>query len=175
VVWLLVLFGGELLTIHAMQRYEAQIEKVAILAFFVPLILASGGNTGAQSSTLVIRALALGELRIADWWRVFRRELLIAGALGGLIGAIGLAYVWGGQRFGWIEFAGDAPRFAAAAGGSLVGVMLFGGLLGASLPFLLRLCRLDPATACSPFVATLSDVTGLMIYFTVAMSVLGGI
>lgn len=175
VVWLLVLFGGGLLTIHAMQRYEAQIEKVAILAFFVPLIIASGGNTGAQSSTLVIRAMALGELRIADWWRVFRRELLVAGTLGALIGAIGLAYVWGGQRLGWIEYAGDALRFATAVGGSLVGVMLFGALLGVSLPFLLRLCRLDPATACTPFVATLTDVTGLMIYFTVAVSVLGGL
>jgi magnesium transporter len=169
--WLAVLFFGELLTIHAMQRFESAIDRVAMLAFFVPLIIASGGNTGSQSSTLVIRALALGELRICDWWRVFRRELVVAGALGAFLGSVGLLYVLASHFLG-NDYSADYLTFALVIAGSLVGVMTFGGLLGSSLPFLLRLLRLDPATACSPFVATLSDVTGLLIYFTIAMHLL---
>ncbi len=169
--WLAALFFGELLTIHAMQRFEAELDRIAMLAFFVPLILASGGNTGSQSSTLVIRALALGEVRIPDWWRVFRRELVVVGSLGAILGLIGLAYVLVSHLCG-IDYTEEYLTFAVVIAGSLVGVMTFGGLLGTSLPFLLRLCRLDPATACSPFVATLSDVTGLLIYFTVATHLL---
>ena len=172
-VWLIVLFFGELFTIHAMQRFEHVLDQVAMLAFFVPLIIASGGNTGSQSSTLVIRALALGEVRIGDWWRVVRREIVVAGSLGVFLGVVGLGYVVAMHYF-FGAFTGEYLRFALVIAGSLLCVMTFGGLLGTSLPFLLRLCRLDPATACSPFVATLSDVTGLIIYFSIALALLRG-
>lgn len=173
--WLVVLFLGEMLTATAMGHYEHQITQAVVLAMFVPLIISSGGNTGSQACTLVIRAMALGEVRLRDWARVMRRELIAGVALGALLGVIGFLRIaiWsvasGGKAYG--------PHWAlvgVTVGVSLLGVVLWGTLSGSMLPFLLKRCKLDPATSSAPFVATLVDVTGLVIYFTVASAVLGG-
>jgi magnesium transporter len=170
--WLSALFIGETLTATAMGYYEHQIEQWAVVALFLPLIISSGGNSGSQASTLVIRAMALGEVRIKDWWRVFRRELVAGFALGGFLALIGLLRILLWQavftRAGGPFYGDHYMRLGITVAASLVGVVLYGSLVGALLPFLLRLVRLDPATACSPFVATLCDVTGLVIYFTIA-------
>jgi magnesium transporter len=170
--WLAVLFIGELFTASAMSSYQAEIEAAAVLAVFLPLIISSGGNSGSQASTLVIRAMALGEVRIIDWWRVFRRELLTGLALGAFLAAVGMVRILAWQFLFKVDggpYYGDHYfRLALTVACALVGVVLFGSLVGALLPFLLRLVKLDPATACSPFVATFCDVTGLLIYFTIA-------
>jgi magnesium transporter len=171
--WLSVLFLGELLTASAMQRYEEQIARAVVLAVFVPLIISSGGNSGSQASTLVIRALALGELRLRDWWRVARRELASGLALGGVLAALGLVRILVGEAlFG--AYGDHAPALGLTVAASLLGVVVFGTLVGSMLPFLLRRLGLDPASASAPFVATLVDVTGLVIYFTAAGLILGG-
>lgn len=171
--WLSVLFVGELLTASAMQRYEEQIARAVVLAVFVPLIISSGGNSGSQASTLVIRALALGELRLRDWWRVARRELASGLALGGVLAALGLVRILAGEAlFG--AYGDHAPSLGLTVAASLLGVVVFGTLVGSMLPFLLRRLGLDPASASAPFVATLVDVTGLIIYFTAAGLILGG-
>ena len=170
--WLSALFIGETLTATAMGYFEHEIEKWAVVALFLPLIISSGGNSGSQASTLVIRAMALGEVRIKDWWRVFRRELVSGLALGAFLAAIGVARILLWQvlftRNGAPYYGDHAMRLALTVGFALVGVVLYGSVVGALLPFLLRLVKLDPATACSPFVATFCDVTGLLIYFTIA-------
>jgi magnesium transporter len=169
--WLSALFIGETLTASAMARFEHQLAQVVLLAVFVPLIISSGGNSGAQASTLVIRSLALGEVRLRDWWRVARRELSVGSALGGILAVIGLGRVllWE-QVFG--AYGPEAVRLAATVSLSLLGIVLLGSLVGSMLPFLLRRAGLDPATASAPFVATLVDVSGVLIYFTIATLIL---
>ncbi|WP_437734803.1 magnesium transporter [Sorangium sp. So ce1335] len=171
--WLSALFVGELLTATAMGHYEDEIARAVVLALFVPLIISSGGNSGSQATTLVIRAMALGEIRLADFWRVCRRELASGLALGGILGAIGFARVvaWEGL-FG--SYGQHYRLVALTVAISLVGVVTWGTLSGALLPFVLRALRFDPASASAPFVATLVDVSGLVIYFSVAELLLRG-
>jgi magnesium transporter len=170
-VWLTVLMIGEMLTATAMAFFQDELDKAVVLALFIPLIISSGGNSGSQASTLVIRAMALGEVRPRDWWRVMRREVLTGLALGGLLGVIGFLRIimWPnaahayGEHFVLVGFV---------VGFSLIGVVLFGTLAGSMLPFLLKRLGADPASASAPFVATLVDVTGLIIYFTFATIIL---
>jgi magnesium transporter len=172
-VWLTVLFLGQLLTATAMAYYEDEIARAVVLALFIPLIISSGGNSGSQASTLVIRALAVGEVTLRDWWRVFVRELGTSFALGLILGSIGLLRVvlWPsrealyGEHFVLIGFTVAV---------SLVWIVVWGSLAGSMLPFVLRRLGFDPASASAPFVATLVDVTGLVIYFSVATQILSG-
>jgi magnesium transporter len=171
--WLVVLFLGEMLTATAMSQFEDEIARAVVLALFVPLIISSGGNSGGQAATLVIRAIALGEVTMADWWRVMRREIASGLALGAILGAIGFLRITL-----WSQFSGVyGPHWlavAAAVSISLVGVVLWGTLSGSMLPLILKRLGFDPATSSTPFVATLVDVTGLVIYFTVAGFILHG-
>ena len=171
--WLSALFLGEMLTATAMGHFEQEIARAVVLALFVPLIISSGGNSGSQASTLVIRAMALGEVRLSDWWRVIRRELVTGFALGILLGAIGFLRIvlWQAVRPIYGE---HYLLIALTVLVSLIGVVTFGTLTGSLLPFVLRRMGLDPASASAPFVATLVDVTGLVIYFTVAIAILRG-
>jgi len=171
--WLAILFIGEMLTATAMSYYEDRIARAVVLALFIPLIISSGGNAGSQATTLVIRAMGMGEVRLRDWWRVFRRELAAGLALGAILGAIGLLRVvlWPkraatyGEHFLLIGYTVSI---------ALVGVVMWGALAGSMLPFVLRRLGFDPASASAPFVATLVDVTGLVIYFSVATFFLRG-
>jgi magnesium transporter len=172
--WLIVLFLGEMLTATAMQGYNSEIEKAAILAMFLPLIISSGGNSGSQATTLVIRAMALGELTLRDWFRVVRKELLSGISLGLILGVIGFFRISLWQYLHIFNYGPYHWLVACTVGVALVGVVLWGTLSGAMLPFLLRRCGLDPATSSAPFVATLVDVTGLVIYFNVALFILRG-
>jgi len=172
--WLVILFLGEMLTATAMQGYNGEIEKAAILAMFLPLIIYSGGNSGSQATTLVIRAMALGELRLRDWFRVVRKELLSGISLGLILGTIGFFRITLWQYLHIFDYGKYHWLVACTVGIALVGVVLWGTLSGAMLPFLLRRCGLDPAASSAPFVATLVDVTGLVIYFNVALFVLRG-
>jgi magnesium transporter len=172
--WLILLFLGEMLTATAMQGYNREIEKAAILAMFLPLIISSGGNSGSQATTLVIRAMALGELRLVDWIRVVRKELLSGLSLGLILGTIGFFRISLWQYLHIFDYGTYHWLVATTVGVALVGVVLWGTLSGAMLPFLLRRCGLDPAASSAPFVATLVDVTGLVIYFNVALFVLRG-
>jgi len=171
--WLTALFLGELLTATAMGAFEAEISKAVVLALFVPLIISSGGNSGSQASTLVIRALALGEVGIGDWWRVMRREILAGLSLGTILGSIGFFRITVWSAFSNI-YGEHWLLVAITVAVSLVGIVLWGTLIGSLLPFLLRRLGFDPATSSAPFVATLVDVTGLVIYFTVALVFLRG-
>lgn len=172
--WLSALFLGEMLTATAMGYFEGEIAKAVVLALFVPLIISSGGNSGSQASSLIIRALALQELRLRDWFRVFRRELLSGIILGCLLGAIGFLRIALWERFHLYNYGPHYWLVAFTVWASLIGVVTFGTLAGAMLPFLLRRLGFDPATSSAPFVATLVDVTGLVIYFTVALVILRG-
>ncbi|HXO94183.1 MAG TPA: magnesium transporter [Candidatus Acidoferrum sp.] len=172
--WLIILFLGEMLTATAMQGYNSEIEKAAILAMFLPLIISSGGNSGSQATTLVIRAMALGELRLRDWFRVVRKELLSGLALGAILGTIGFFRITLWQYLHIFNYGKYHWLVAFTVGVALVGVVLWGTISGAMLPFLLRRCGLDPAASSAPFVATLVDVTGLVIYFNVALLILRG-
>jgi magnesium transporter len=171
--WLVILFLGEMLTATAMTHYEHQIEEAVVLALFIPLLISSGGNSGSQATTLIIRAMALGELRLRDWWRVIHRELMAGIALGCLLGAIGFLRI-----VVWQAIASSyGPHYLLVGltiALSLLGVVTFGTIAGSMLPFILRKCGLDPASASAPFVATLVDVTGLIIYFSVAKVILTG-
>jgi magnesium transporter len=171
--WLTALFLGEMLTATAMGFFEREIEKAVILALFVPLIISSGGNSGSQASTLVIRALALGEVKLKDWWRVMRRELGAGLALGSILGAIGFIRITAWSSFSTI-YGEHWLLVAVTVAVALVGVVLWGTLVGSLLPFLLRRLGFDPAVSSAPFVATLVDVTGLVIYFSVGLVVLRG-
>jgi len=173
-VWLSVLFVGEMLTASAMAHYEGEIAAAVVLALFIPLVISSGGNSGSQAATLVVRSLALGELALRDWWRVLMREAASGALLGGALGAVGFGRVVLWQRMGWTDYGPEAFRVACTVWISLVGVVTFGTVTGSMLPFLLRAAKLDPATSSAPFVATLVDVTGLVIYFTVAAMLLRG-
>jgi magnesium transporter len=171
--WLVVLFLGEMLTATAMGFFEQEIARAVVLALFVPLIISSGGNAGSQASTLVIRALALGEVTVRDWWRVARRELLSGLALGSMLGMIGFCRIAGWSLFTDL-YGPHWLLIGVAVGLALVGVVLWGALVGSMLPFGLRRLGFDPATSSAPFVATLVDVTGLIIYFSVSLAVLRG-
>jgi len=172
--WLIILFLGEMLTATAMQGYNSEIERAAILAMFLPLIISSGGNSGSQATTLVIRAMALGELRLRDWFRVVRKELLSGFSLGLILGTIGFFRITLWQYLHIFDYGKYHWLVALTVGSALVGVVLWGTISGAMLPFLLRRCGLDPAASSAPFVATLVDVTGLVIYFNVALFILRG-
>ena len=171
--WLTALFLGEMLTATAMGAFEEEISKAVVLALFVPLIISSGGNSGSQAATLVIRALALGEVGLRDWWRVMRREIFAGLALGGILGSIGFLRITLWSAFSDI-YGAHWLLVAITVSVSLVGVVLWGTLSGSLLPFLLKRLGFDPAASSAPFVATLVDVTGLVIYFSVALVVLRG-
>ena len=171
--WLAALFIGETLTATAMGYFEAEIARAVILALFVPLVISSGGNSGSQATTLIIRAMALGEVRLRDWWRVVRREFLSGLGLGLILAAIGIARILLWQAF-FHTYGQHYLLLALTVAASLVGVVLWGTLVGSMLPFLLRRLGADPASASAPFVATLVDVTGLIIYFTAAKIILTG-
>ena len=171
--WLVILFLGEMLTATAMGFFEGEIEKAVVLALFVPLIISSGGNSGSQATTLVIRAMALGEIRLHDWWRVMRREVLAGLALGMILGTIGFLRITVWSAFSTV-YGAHWLLVGWTVGVSLIGIVLWGTLAGSMLPFLLRRVGLDPATSSAPFVATLVDVTGLVIYFSVGLIFLRG-
>jgi magnesium transporter len=171
--WLTALFLGETLTAVAMGYFEGEIERVVTLALFIPLIISSGGNSGSQAATLVIRALAIGEVGIADWWRVIRREVLAGLTLGAILGSIGFLRISIWSAFSDM-YGPHSTLVAITVGLALIGIVLWGTLVGSLLPFVLRRLGFDPATSSAPFVATLVDVTGLVIYFSVALVVLRG-
>jgi magnesium transporter len=172
--WLLALFIGEMFTATAMGHYENEIEKAVVLAVFLPLIISSGGNSGSQASTLIIRAMALGEVKISDWWRVFFREVSSGLALGLILGAVGLFRIMLWSHLSWANYGEHFFLIGTTVACSLIGIVLWGTLSGSMLPFVLRSMGFDPAAASAPFVATLVDVTGLIIYFTVASLILHG-
>jgi magnesium transporter len=177
--WLVILFLGEMLTATAMANYQEELAKALVLALFLPLIVSSGGNSGSQASTLMIRAMALGEVTLRDWWRVMGREVQAGLSLGVILGAIGVVRVaaWaiiGEQYFHRQPYGPHWPLVAITVGIALVGVVLWGTLSGSMLPFLLRRVGADPATSSAPFVATLVDVTGLIIYFSIALVIMRG-
>ncbi|GIK16256.1 MAG: magnesium transporter MgtE [Planctomycetota bacterium] len=171
--WLAALFIGETLTASAMAHYEDDMKKAVVLALFVPLIISSGGNSGSQASTLIIRAMALGEVRLRDWWRIIQREMSFGIALGGILAMIGLVriLIWQGL---FHTYGLHYLKVAITVAISLVGVVLWGTMCGSMLPFVMRRLGFDPASASAPFVATLVDVSGLVIYFSVAQVVLRG-
>ncbi len=171
--WLVVLFLGQTLTISASRMFESQLEKASLLSLFIPLIISSGGNCGSQATSLIIRSVALGELTLRDWWRVMRRELATGAILGLMLGLLGAGRT---MLFPIAEepYASHMAQIALVIFSSLVGVVLFGSLAGAMLPMVLKRLGLDPAAASAPFVATLVDVTGLVIYFSVASAILRG-
>jgi len=172
--WLMALFIGEMLTATALGRFEAEIDRAVVLALFIPLIISSGGNSGGQSTSLIIRAMALGEVRLRDWWRVARRDLPAGLTLGSILGAIAVARILLWQAAGLTDYGAHYGLIAATVGASVVGVVTFGSFTGSMLPFLIRRVGLDPATASAPFVATLVDVTGIIIYFSIAAAFLRG-
>jgi magnesium transporter len=172
--WLCALFVSEMLTATAMQRFQGEIERAAVLAMFIPLVMSSGGNSGSQATSLVIRALALQELKLRDWWRIALRELPTGFVLGSILGVIGFIRIVLWQEVGIFNYGPHYLLLAIAVGFALVGIVAFGSLAGSMLPFLLKRIGFDPASASAPFVATLVDVTGLVIYFSVAFLVLHG-
>ncbi len=172
--WLAVLFVGETLTAQAMGYFEHEIAKAAVVALFIPLIISSGGNSGSQATSLVIRAMALKEVTLRDWWRVVGREIPTGLTLGTMLGGIGFLRIVLWQYLGFFDYGSHFLLLGATVFFALIGVVLFGSLAGSMLPFVLRRFGLDPASASAPFVATLVDVTGLVIYFTVASLILRG-
>ncbi|MHA4845296.1 magnesium transporter [Flavitalea antarctica] len=174
VVWLIVLFVGEMLTATAMGYFEDEIAKAVVLALFVPLIISSGGNSGSQASTLIIQAMAVGEIHVTDWWRVMRREIVSGLLLGSILGLVGFlrVIVWN-QIFN--SYGEHTVIIGLTVGFSLIGVVLWGTVSGSMLPIILKRLGADPATSSAPFVATLVDVTGLIIYFSMAYFFMQGI
>jgi magnesium transporter len=172
-VWLIVLFFGELLTASAMAYFEDEISKAVVLALFVPLIVSSGGNSGSQAATLIIRAMALGEITIRDWWKVLKREFVSGVALGLILAVIGFLRIGIWNHFTHI-YGPYWVGIALTVSLSLTGIVLWGTLMGSMLPILLKKFGADPATSSAPFVATLVDVTGLIIYFSFALLFLKG-
>jgi magnesium transporter len=172
--WLSVLFLGEMLTASAMGFFESEIKRAAVVALFVPLIISSGGNSGSQATTIVIRALALGEVTLRDWWRICAKEVTTGLVLGLFLGLLGALRVVLWYHFGWHDYGGHPYRMGAAVWLSLAGVVTFGSAAGSMLPLVLDRVGLDPASASAPFVATLVDVTGLVMYFSIAIAVLSG-
>ena len=172
--WLIILFFGQLLTASAMTYFEAELERALVLALFIPLIISSGGNSGSQAASIIIRSLALGELKVKSWWYVMRKELLTGLILGSILGIIGLIRIFIWQKTGLYDYGAFWIWIGATVAFSLVFIVLWGTLAGSMIPFLLKRFKLDPATASAPFVATLVDVTGLLIYFSVAVMFLTG-
>jgi magnesium transporter len=172
--WLIVLFVGEMLTATAMGYFDAEISKAVVLALFVPLIISSGGNSGSQAATLVIRAMALKELAIRDWWFVMRREILSGLTLGFILGTIGFIRIAVWQNFHLYNYGEHWFLLAITIFFSLIGIVMWGTLSGSMIPIVLKKCKLDPATSSAPLVATLVDVTGLVIYFSIAAIILKG-
>ena len=173
-LWLMILFAGEGLTATAMSFFEDQLAKAVVLAFFVPLIISSGGNTGSQATTLITRALALNEISISDWWKVLKKEVLSGFFLGLALGILGFLMV-----FLWSSFVNIYGYHWALIGWtvfiSLLGVVMWGNIMGAIFPLILKRIGLDPAVSSAPFVATMVDVTGIIIYFATATIMLKGI
>jgi magnesium transporter len=172
--WLMALFLSEMLTATAMQHFEGEIERAAVLAMFIPLVMSSGGNSGSQATSLIIRALALRELSLRDWWRIAVRELPTGLTLGAILGVIGFLRIELWQHLHLFDYGPHHLLLATTVGCALIGIVGFGSLAGSMLPFVLKRVGFDPASASAPFVATLVDVTGLVIYFTVAVIILRG-
>ncbi len=172
--WLVILFFSEMLTASAMGYFEHEIEKAVVLALFVPLIISSGGNSGSQAATLIIRAMALQEITLRDWWYVMRKEIISGLCLGGILGFIGFIRIMMWQKAGLFDYGEYWVFIALSISVSLVLIVLWGTLSGSMIPFVLKKLKLDPATSSAPFVATLVDVTGLIIYFSVAGMFLAG-
>lgn len=172
--WLCALFLSEMLTASAMQTFSDELSRAVVLTLFIPLIMSSGGNSGSQATSLLIRSLALNEIRLRDWWRVAARELPTGVVLGAILGVIGIVRISAWQELGLFDYGPHWVLIAATVGASLVGIVTFGSLAGSMLPFALKALRFDPASASAPFVATLVDVTGLVIYFSIALVFLRG-
>jgi len=172
--WLCALFLGEMLTASAMQHFQSELEKAVVLTLFIPLIMSSGGNSGSQATSLIIRAVALQEVRLHDWWRVALRELPTGVTLGTILGVIGMVRIALWQNLGVFDYGEHWVLVAFTVGAALVGIVTFGSLAGSMLPFILKRIGFDPASASAPFVATLVDVTGLVIYFSIALVFLRG-
>lgn len=173
-LWLIVLFFLQLITASVMGFYEIEIEKAVVLALFIPLIISSGGNSGSQAATLIIRAMALQEITLKDWWIVMRKELVTGLFLGSLLGIIGFFRIMLWHKMGWFDYGQYWFFVGISAGISLAMIVLWGTLSGSMVPFILKKFNLDPATSSAPFVATLVDVTGLIIYFSIAALFLTG-
>ncbi|HCN12687.1 MAG TPA: magnesium transporter [Chryseobacterium sp.] len=173
-LWLIVLFFLQLITASVMGFYENEIEKAVVLALFIPLIISSGGNSGSQAATLIIRAMALQEITLKDWWTVMRKELVTGLFLGSLLGIIGFFRIMLWHKMGWFDYGQYWFFVGISAGISLAMIVLWGTLSGSMVPFILKKFNLDPATSSAPFVATLVDVTGLIIYFSIAALFLTG-
>jgi len=172
--WLIILFLGEMMTATAMGHYDNEIQAHVVLALFIPLIISSGGNSGSQAATLIIRAMALKELTLKDWWYVMRREIMSGFSLGIILGIIGLIRVAIWQQLHWYNYGQHWILVATTVAVSLVGIVMWGTLSGSMIPMVLKKLGIDPATSSAPFVATLVDVTGLVIYFSIAAIILGG-
>ena len=173
--WLVILFLSEMLTATAMQYFNKEIEAATVLALFIPLIMSSGGNSGSQASTLIIQAMALGQLTIIDWWKVMRREIISGFVLGIILGSIGFIRIMLWQNFKIYDYGPYYKLVAMTIFFSLIGIVLWGSLMGSMLPIILKRLKFDPAASSAPFVATLVDVTGIVIYFSVAYFFLQGI
>ncbi|WP_295813178.1 magnesium transporter [uncultured Apibacter sp.] len=173
--WLIILFLGEMLTASAMVHFEEEIEKAVVLALFVPLIISSGGNSGSQAATLIIRAMALHEIKLRDWWYVMKKEIFSGLLLGITLGIIGFIRILIWQNLNFYDYGPHWLLIGVTVATSLIGIVLWGTLSGSMIPFILRLFKLDPATSSAPFVATMVDVTGLIIYFTIASLILSGV
>lgn len=174
IIWLIILFAGETLTIFAMSNFQKTLEQVLVLSTFIPLIISSGGNSGSQAATLIIQAMALGEVTVSDWWRIAKREIQSGIYMGITLGIVGFFIIIGGhQLFGL--FGEHFIRIGFAIGIAIVGVVLWGTMMGSMLPLLLKKWGADPATSSTPFIATLVDVTGLLIYFGTAFLLLKGV
>jgi magnesium transporter len=171
--WLIILFLSEMLTATAMSKFEAEIAKAVVLSIFVPLVISSGGNSGSQASTIIIRAMALGEVKLKHWWIIMRREVISGFSLGSILGVIGFIRIsiW---AIAFHAYGPYWPLLALTVGLALIGIVLWGTLAGSMLPLLLRRLGIDPATSSAPFVATLVDVSGLTIYFSIAALILKG-
>ncbi len=174
IIWLIILFIGETLTIAAMSSFQKTLEQVLVLSTFIPLIISSGGNSGSQAATLIIQALALGEISVHDWWRIAKREILSGFFMGITLGILGFFIVFAGHQF-FDLFGEHYIRIGIAIGTAVIGVVLWGTIMGSMLPLLLKRCGADPATSSTPFIATLVDVTGLLIYFGTAFLLLKGV
>jgi magnesium transporter len=175
VVWLIVLFIGELLTASVMEHFEAELAKAVVLALFIPLIISSGGNSGSQASTLVIQALAIGDITTSDWWRIMKREIISGLLLGAVLGLIGFTRVVFWHSIFPDVYGEHYMLIGLVLSITLLGIVLWGTLCGSMLPLALKKLGADPAVSSAPFVATLVDITGLVIYFSVAFAILSGI
>ncbi|WP_443940038.1 magnesium transporter [Pedobacter sp. MW01-1-1] len=173
--WLIILFLGEMLTATAMQHFEVDLQKAIVLSLFIPLIMSSGGNSGSQASTLIIQAMALGEVTISGWWRVMRREIISGLLLGLILGSIGMLRIVLWQNLHFYNYGEHWFLIALTIFFTLLGIVLWGSLIGSMMPIIMKRLKLDPATSSAPFVATMVDVTGILIYFSVAMLILKGV